>query len=849
MKIPLSWLKEYVDIDLSPIEIARMLTMAGLEVEEIRQVGLPVDVPAGELCEFTINGIAWAPDKIVIAQIDEVQPHPNADRLTLCKLNDGQTEHLVLTGAPNLFEYKGTGPLPKPLKVAYAKEGSRIYDGHQPGQVLTTLKRAKIRGVESYSMVASEKELGISEEHEGIILLPDDAPTGMPLAEYMGDVVFEISLLPNMIRNASVLGIARELAALTGKPLRKPDASYASAKPSIEGKAAIEIRSPELNPRFVLGLIRDVDPRPSPYLVQMRLRLAGMRPINSVVDATNYVMLEIGQPLHAFDYDVLVQRAGGKAPTIITRTAQPGEKLTTLDGVERPLNDYTVLVTDTAGALSLGGVMGGMESEVTENTRTVLLEGANWNYINVRRTTAAQKMVSEAGYRFSRGIHPEMAPYGVKLGLKRMVEWGGGTVAEGLIDEYPLPYHDPEVTITSQDVRRLLGIDLDPAEIARLLRGLEFDCRVEGSSVIARSPAHRMDIGEGVIGVADLAEEVARMYGYDKLPETRLRDVLPPQRGNLELDLEEKIRDVLVSLGLQEVVSYRLTTPEREALLAPKGTQVEPVEYVRLRNPMSSDSTVMRRSMLASVINALEHNSRLRDRLALFEVGPVFLPKAGVGLPEEPKRLSIAMTGLRQRPSWNQSGKPALLDFYDLKGVLEGLFERLHITGVRYEPVQDASFHPGKSARMLVRGEDGDVLLGLFGEMHPLVKENYDFGTAPVLAADLDLDALMRVIPWRYETAGVPVFPPVLEDIAVIVDEELPAAQVEAVIRQGGGKMLAGLRLFDIFRSEQIGEGKKSLAYSLTYQADRTLTDVDATQIRGKIIKRLEQELGAKLRS
>ena len=849
MKIPLSWLKEYVDIDLSPVELARVLTMAGLEIEEIRQVGLPVEVPAGDQSEFTISGISWAPDKIVVAQIDEVQPHPNADRLTLCKLKDGQTEHLVLTGAPNLFQYKGTGPLPKPLKVAYAKEGARIYDGHQPGQVLTTLKRAKIRGVESYSMVASEKELGISEEHEGIIILPDDAPTGMPLAEYMGDIVFEVKLLANMIRNASVLGVAREVAALTGKSLRKPDASYTPAKPSIEGKAAIEICSPELNPRFVLGLIRDVEPRPSPYLVQMRLRLSDMRPINSVVDATNYVMLEIGQPLHAFDYDVLVQRAGGKAPTIITRTAEPGEKLTTLDGVERTLNDYTVLVTDTAGALSMAGVMGGAESEVTEITRNVLLEGASWNYINIRRTTAAQKLVSEAGYRFSRGIHPEMAPYGVQLGLKRMLAWGGGAVAEGLIDEYPMPYHDPEVTITTQDVKRLLGIDLDPAEIARLLRGLEFDCRVEGSSVIARSPAHRMDIGEGVVGVADLAEEVARMYGYDKLPATRLRDVLPPQHGNPELEQEEKIRDVMVSLGLQEVISYRLTTPEREALLAPKGAQVEQVEYIRLRNPMSSDSTVMRRSLLASVLNALEHNIRLRDRLALFEIGPVFLPKSGGGLPDEPKRLSIALTGLRQRPSWNQSGKPALLDFYDLKGVLEGLLERLHITNVRYEPAQDAAFHPGKCAKLLVRGEDGDVLLGEFGELHPLVKENYDFGTAPVLAADLDLDALMAVIPWRYETAGVPVFPPVLEDIAVIVDEEVPAAQVEAVIRQGGGKMLAGLRLFDIFRGEQIGAGKKSLAYSMTYQADRTLTDTDATQIRSKIIKRLEQELGAKLRS
>ncbi len=440
MKVPLSWLKDFVDINLSPIEIARNLTMIGLEVEEIQLVGVPAENGATQ--EFKITGLAWDPDKIVVAQIGEVMPHPNADRLVLCCLNDGTQEQTVLTGAPNLFEYKGKGPLPKPIKVAYAKEGARIYDGHQPGQVLTTLKRAKIRGVDSYSMVCSEKELGISEEHEGIILLDEDAPTGMPLVDYMGDVVFEVNILPNMIRNANMLGIAREIAAVTGAPLREPDASYPAEGPSIAGKAAIQITAPEMNPRFVLGLIQNVEPKESPYKIQRRLRLAGMRPINSIVDATNYVMLEIGEPLHAFDYDVLVERAGGKPPTIITRPAKPGEKLTTLDGVEHTLNDFTVLVCDEAGALSIAGIMGGSESEVTEKTRNVLLEGANWNYINIRRTTAAQKMTSEAAFRFSRGIHPAMAPYGVKLGLKRMLEWGGGVVSQGLIDEYPLPAVD-----------------------------------------------------------------------------------------------------------------------------------------------------------------------------------------------------------------------------------------------------------------------------------------------------------------------------------------------------------------------------------------------------------------------
>jgi phenylalanyl-tRNA synthetase beta chain len=848
MKVLLSWLKDFVDITLSPEELARKLTMIGLEVEEIQIVGVAHEQASGPQ-EFKVTGISWDPDKIVVAQIDEVMPHPNADRLTLCRLKDGQQEHVVLTGAPNLFDFKGKGPLAKPLKVAYAREGARIYDGHQPGQVLTTLKRAKIRGVDSYSMVCSEKELGISDEHEGIILLEEDAPTGMPLVEYMGDVVFEVSILPNMIRNANMLGLAREIAAVTGQALRKPDASYPAQGPSIEGQAFIQITQPELNPRFVLGMIRDVEIKESPYWVQRRLRLAGMRPINSVVDATNYVMLELGEPLHAFDYDKLVERAGGKPPTIITRTAQPGEKLTTLDGVEHLLNDFTTLVCDTAGSLSIAGVMGGAETEVTNATRNVLLEGASWNYINIRRTTAAQKMTSEAGWRFSRGIHPELASYGVKLGLKRMLEWGGEpgktAVAQGLIDAYPQPAQDPEVQLSVQDIHRLLGLDLSAAEIADLLSRLEFTCRVEGETITVQTPPIRLDIGEGVVGVADLAEEVARMYGYERVPTTRLHDVLPVQHGNRALEMEEDVRDALVGLGLQEVINYRLTSPEREALMLPKGAEVEPPDYIRLKNPMTSDRSVMRRSVLSTLLDTLERNIRLRERLAFFEIGPVFLPVEGAALPDEPKRLAIGLTGLRQLPTWDQANKAAF-DFFDLKGIVEAMLTLLHVTGGSYEPAEHPSFHPGKCARIMA----GDSILGVIGELHPLVKENYDFGAAPVLAADIDLDALMAVIPWRYETQSVPVHPPVFEDIAVIVDESLPAAQVEEVIRQSGGKTLASVRLFDVFRSDAIGADKKSLAYSLTYQAaERTLTDTEAAQVRQKIIRRLEQVLGAKLRS
>ncbi|MCE7859045.1 MAG: phenylalanine--tRNA ligase subunit beta, partial [Chloroflexi bacterium CFX2] len=515
MKVPISWLKDFIDLDgLSIEDIARKLTLAGLEVDEILYVGLPMPVyKEDEKHEFKTGGIGWDKEKIVVAEIRQVNPHPNADKLTLLDLFDGEKEQVVLTGAPNIFDLKGKGKLPKPIKVAYAKEGATIYDGHAEGLVLMTLKRAKIRGVDSYSMVCSEKELGISGEHEGIILLDDDAPVGMPLADYMGDAVLDISILPNMGRNANVVGVARELAAMLGRDLKKPQTKLNVSGQSVRELVEIEIAEPELNPRFVVGLIRNVELKPSPYQIQRRLKLAGVRPINNVVDATNYAMIEYGEPLHAFDYDVLKKRAGDKKIKINTRTAKDGEKLKTLDGNERALTSNNVLVCDEKGSLSLAGVMGGEESEVNDKTRNILLEGAAWNFINIRRTAKQHNLPSEASFRFSRGVHPAMAEGGVRLGLKYMAEWSGGAVAPDLVDVYPLPPKDVVVDITVRDIHRWLGIDLTLERAAELLSRLEFKCEVKGETLRVTAPDHRMDIGEGIVGMADVLEEVARSYG------------------------------------------------------------------------------------------------------------------------------------------------------------------------------------------------------------------------------------------------------------------------------------------------------------------------------------------------
>jgi phenylalanyl-tRNA synthetase beta chain len=690
--------------------------------------------------------------------------------------------------------------------------------------------------------------LGISDEHEGIIILDDDAPVGVPLADYLGDVVYDIAITPNIARNVNVIGVAREVAAITGKNLRYPDLSLPMEGPSIEGRADIRITDPVLNPRFVVGLIEGVKAQPSPYKVQFRLRMAGMRPIDALVDATNYAMLELGEPLHAFDYDILLNRAksdGNDKPTIITRAAHNGEKLVTLDDVERTLDDFTVLVCDQTGPLALAGVMGGAESEISEETRNVLLEGASWNMINTRRTTLAQNLQSEAAYRFSRGVHPMLAPKGVLRGLQLMHRWAGGTVAQGLVDEYPRPPEDPTVEISTKDVKRLLGIELTVDEVEKILRSLEFQVTSDGERITAKVPDHRLDIGTGVIGKADLLEEIARIYGYDRIPETRLSDELPPQKRNSELDIEENLRDLLVAVGLQEVITQRLTSPEEENRRLSPETPPDNLPYLTIENPISSERAVLRHSLLASALETIERNARIRERIAIFEINPVFLRSEEGELPDELKKLVIAITGPRALTDWG-GADTAPMDFFDLKGMVETVFSGLHLSDLEFGPASHPSFHPGKCALVRINSKQ----IGVMGEIHPQVVENYALPDTPVLAAEFNLETIIALVPDLYDVPSIPTQPPILEDIALILDENIPAAEVDSLIRQTGGDTITHVRLFDVYRGDQIGKGKKSLAYSLTYQnAERTLTDKDAAKLRNKIVRRLERELGAKLRS
>ena len=840
MKVPLSWLAEYVD--LSGIGVARLverLTLAGLEVASVRCVGVPV--PDGLRAKAEDAGPVWAADKVVVGRVVKVEKHPNADKLKLVHADYGAAEpRVVVTGAPNV-NLGDSG-----YKVVLGLTGTVYWDGHVTPKKLSELKPTKLRGVPSDAMVMSEFELGISEEHEGVIILrEDEAPApGTPAADFLGDVVLDIDVLPNMARCLSLIGVAREVAALFGRELKLPPHAMKAEGPAAEGQVTVEIEDPKLSARYAAAVLRGVTTGPSPAWMRRRLTYAGMRPISNIVDITNYVMLEWGQPLHAFDYDKLAERAGGKAPAIIVRPARPGEVLTTLDGARRELTADNLMIADAAGPVAVAGVMGGADTEVSDTTKNILLESANFDFVSVRRTMKAMNLPSEASQRFSKGIHPEMARPAAERAADLMRQYGGATVARGLVDCYPAPLPPQVVDLTMGEVRRQLGMDFPVTEAARVLRALEFGVEATGpESLRVTTPPHRRDIQAGA---ADLIEELARVHGYDHLPATLLADELPEQHANRALELEERLKDVLVACGLQEVITYSLTEPERDAPVGLGGG-----EYVRLVNPVSSERVVMRHSVLGGVLDVAAANLRHTDDVRLFEVGSVYLPRPNEKLPDEPRRLAVLMTGRREPEFWGDGAgaERQPLDFFDLKGVLVAAAADLHLPDVTFRRPADASripyLHPGLSAEVVVGGKAA----GCFGRLHPRYAEQRGFAGRAVLAGELDLDTILDAVPERYAYGPVPRFPAALRDVAVIVDDDVPAERVEAEARAAGGELLRDVRLFDLYRGESIPAGTKSLAYALTYLAeDRTLTDKEVDKAHKKIEERLKQSLKALIR-
>ncbi|HEX9116596.1 MAG TPA: phenylalanine--tRNA ligase subunit beta [Anaerolineae bacterium] len=850
MKVPISWLKDFVDIKLAPQELAERLTLAGLEVESLTQVG--------EL---------WDRDRIFVGQVLKVERHPEAERLVLTTVDYGATQPLtVVTGAPNMYPFvgqdlsSGRGP-----KVALAIEGARLVDGHSDEYRVIKLKPSKLRGIMSEGMVCSEKELGLSDAHEGNLILPDDAPVGMPLVDYLGDWILEFDIKGAFGHLQSVYGIAREVAALTEQSLRTQVMTILKREPvSIVPDAdfaAIVIEAPDLCLRYSAALIEGLAIGPAPFWMQQRLLRAGMRPINNIVDVTNYVMLELGQPLHAFDYDLLVGRANGR-PSIIMRRAHPGEHLTTLDGVDRALDPDMLMITDTAGTIAVAGVMGGAETEVNDHTTRVLLEGANFNFLSIRRTSQLLKLNSEAASRLGKGVDPELTVDALARAGELLGQAAGGSVRPVYGDVYPGRKPPRAIDLDPRYVDRLLGIQIPVAEMIRILRALEFT--IEDQAPLARGggqlmhsgdrgedhprllhvtvPSHRLDVSIP----ADLVEEIGRVYGYDRLPVTLLSDALPEQRHNLSLEGEEAVRDLLVGCGLDEIITYSMIDIVEDAQLATQPAAPDASAYVAIRNPLSADRAHLRRRLLPAVVTTARANLRFQERVAIFEIGRVFMPNPDGGLPAEPRRLAVVMTGVREPKTWLPHDETPM-DFFDLKGVVETLLERLNVCGVTWEQGSHPAMHPGRTARLLIDGVD----VGAVGEMHPRVRAGFDLPDQPVALMEVDLDAVLAG--WG-KSAGemhdISAQPAVYEDMAIIVDEAVTAAQVADLIRQSGGKLLVDLQLFDIYQGQPIPQGKKSLAYALTFQApDRTLVDDDVRKQRVRIINRLERELGAVLRS
>jgi len=800
MKVSLKWLADYVDIDMPPKELAHRLTMAGLEVESVESIG-------GD----------W--QGVSVGLVTRVAPHPNADRLRLATVDLGSGEEMtVVCGAPNVAEGQ---------KIAFARAGARLINPHNNER--EELKPAKIRGVESAGMVCSERELGISDQHSGILVLPEDAPIGKPLSAYMGDTIFDVAVTPNRGDCMSMIGVAREVAALTGKTVRYPDDSYLEEGEPIEPRVSVAIVDDDLCSRYVATLIEGIEIRPSPGWMQERLIAAGMRPISNIVDITNYVMLELGQPLHAFDFTLLHKER------IIVRRAQPGEKMTTLDGVDHELTIDTLVIADSQKAVAVAGVMGGANSEVGDGTTSVLLEAANFNAVNIRHTSVRLKARSEASSRFEKGLSPELPLVAAKRATKLMLELGGGKVAQGIVDTYPRKAELVTIHVPRTRLKTILGLDLRPEEVRDDLERLGFACRMQADEYAVDAPYWRLDVRIP----DDVAEELARIVGYDELPMTNLRGEVPSLIPQPRRDLRERARDLLVAAGMQEVINYSLTTLEAMKLVVPPELlEVEPP--LRVTSPVSSEHEFLRVTLRASLLQSLSSNLRYAEgEIALFEAARVYLPRGGE-LPLEEEHVTGAIGG-RREDRWGHATTEAV-DFFDAKGYVEALLEGL---GIDAEFVEENVFGmaPGRSAAVRV----GKETIAVVGQAHPRVAAAFDIDSDAYLF-EVVLDRLLPLVegPARYES--VSRFPLVVQDIALVLDESVLAGRVESIIRKAS--LVRGVRLFDVYTGEQVDAGKKSLAFSVTYQSpDHTLTDEEVARAQKSIVERLKREVGATLRA
>jgi phenylalanyl-tRNA synthetase beta chain len=878
MLIPYSWLKSYVDIDLSPEELADRLTMTGLEVDNIHY-GKP-NLTTGELD-------TWP--GIITAEIVWLEPIKGSDHLQATRVTCGDGEELsVVCGAPNIHLHD---------RVPLATLGSKV------GAL--TIAEKKTMGVVSHGMLCSPRELGLSDDHSGIYILPPDTPVGVPLARIIGEAVIDLDIKAHRGDLFCVTGVAREVAAFTGRELRLPATRLKEAGTPAAKMMKLEVRDPDLCPRYTSRVVRDVEIGQSPAWLAERLVLAGMRPINNVVDITNYCMLELGQPLHAFDFDKVTKH------TIIVRRAHPGETLTTLDGVTRHLSEDMLLITDPTGPNVIAGIFGGERVEVDSNTTNLILEAAHFNPASVRRTSVALGLRTESSGRFEKNPDTELTAVAIDRAAYLITEIAGGGVATGRIDFYPEPAEAREIHFLPSQVEWLTGISVSRNECIESLQALGFGVRDAGEapdeSLIVSVPTWRGDVEES----ADLVEEVARIVGYDRIPAIIPVGPLPEPPSVDWFAREDRIRDVLVGAGLTEIVSYSLTSrammarllvvgsPGDELLLSAPvtgsqaqdggmevtnrstpttGTRAleriqleaiaERLPAITLHNPLSSEIGSLRLTLMSGLLETLYENSKHEDTgLWLFEIGRRYLPTpelaAGTGLAQERRTLGIAIHG-PLRHSWLEADRDA--DFYDIKGIAETLLDALKVTHYRLVPAEHPTFHPGRcayleighatvqptspaEAALPVSAAPLWTTVAVLGEVHPEVADRFEL-TGRTYLLEMDLQHLFDLAPTVVQHRAILRYPAAERDLAIVVDDKVTAAEISQAIQASGGALVKDIRLFDVYTGRGIPEGRKSLAFALRFQSpDRTLTDQEIEQAQLRILATLSQEFGAQLRS
>ena len=798
MKVSYNWLQEHIDFDYTPEELAHELTMVGLEVESVEKLGADIE-------------------SVIIGQIKEINEHQNADKLSVCRVDLGEEVSQIVCGADNMSEGD---------KVPVAPVGMEMPDGMK-------IEEVKLRGVKSSGMMCSTNELNLPDDGiDGLYILDQDATVGNQLVKELelNDIILEFDLTPNYAHCLSIIGVAREIAAITNNELHLPEVNLEETDKHIDDVIDVTVEDPDLAPRYAGRIITDVEVEDSPEWLKNRLEAVGVGSVNNIVDITNYILMELGQPLHAFDYDQLAEQE------IIVRRAEEGEKLLTLDDEERELDEDMLVIADANKPVCIGGVMGGANSEVTNGTTTLFLESANFAPSSVRKTAKKLKIHSDSSHRFERGVDVNGVEYALDRAAELIAEIANGEVLEGYKDIYSTPKQAQEIVVNPEKVRKILGVEMAKVKMKSFLERLHFDVEDKGVNLLVKVPTYRVDVDKEI----DLIEEIARIYGYDNVEPIQAKAELKQGKKNWKQKIEAKTKELLTNLGLYEVQNYSfINRNEFDKLNLTQDSCLR--NTVEINNPVNEEHTIMRTTLLPSLLENISLNlNRDVENINIFELNTVFLPQDNNELPEERTKLSLAVMKEDLNDTWNVNAP----GFFYLKGVLENYCQQLGIENVEFSTGEFSALHPGRTAVVEINGEQ----TGYLGELHPDVQENYDLSQR-VAVCELDFSILVEAASAEREYQPLPKYPALSRDIALVVDKEVTSKEIKEVILEVGSDIIEAIELFDLYQGEQLEQGDKSLAYSIKYRvADRTLTDDEVNQVQMEIEEKLNEELGAHIR-